>query len=216
MDNHIRYPEIDDFIRSSIKREKGVLQEMEEYARERFIPIIPPETAAFLKVLIQIRKPLRILEAGTAIGYSAAVMAGAMAEDGIIDTIEIDEAMSAMAMSNLNKIGLDKRVRVLLGDALDVMQCLITPYDFIFLDASKGQYTQYLDECLRLLKPGGVLVSDNILYKGLVAQEEPVMHKHRTIAVNLREYIHRLCSHDMLETSIVPIGDGLTVSVKLG
>jgi predicted O-methyltransferase YrrM len=215
MDNHIRYPEIDGFIRSSIKREPGILREMEEYARERFIPIIPPETAAFLKVLIQIRKPLRILEAGTAIGYSSAVMAGAMAEDGIIDTIEIDEAMSATAISNLKRLGLDKKVRVLMGDALDVMQCLTTPYDFIFLDASKGQYSQYLDECLRLLKPGGVLVSDNILYKGLVAQEEPVMHKHRTIAVNLRDYIHKLCNHDKLETAIIPIGDGLTVSVRL-
>ncbi|MCX7773971.1 MAG: O-methyltransferase, partial [Clostridia bacterium] len=168
-----------------------------------------------LKVLIHLHKPVRVLEAGTAIGYSASVMALAMPQNGCIDSMEIEEDMADIAETNIHAMGLSSRIRVLRGDALEIMKCLSTPYDMIFLDASKGQYGEYYSEAMRLLKTGGLLVSDNVLYKGLVTQTGPVEHKHRTIAVKLRDYLNTLCTDERLETSLIPIGDGLAVSVKL-
>jgi len=214
MEERITYPEIDLFLRSTIKREEGFLKELEKYAEENHIPIVQPETAALLKVLTGIHKPERVLEAGTAVGYSAIIIAQAMGDMGTVDTIEIDEDMAEAARRNIEKMGLGSRIRLLQGDALEVMECLSTAYDFIFLDAAKGSYIEYFEQAMRLLKPGGLLVSDNVLYKGLVAQEQ-VMHKHRTIAVRLKEYLRLICHDERLRTSIIPIGDGLAVSLKL-
>lgn len=216
MEEKLRYPEVDSFLRSTIERETGFLKELEDYAEKNHVPILQPESAAFLKVLVRTHKPERILEAGTAIGYSAAIMAQVMPTGGIIDTIEIDEETAELARKNIKAMNLDKSIRVLLGDALDVMQCLSTPYDLIFLDAAKGQYKEYFNKALRLLKPGGLLVSDNVLYKGLVTQNEALPHKHRTIAVNLREYLNTLCHDSRFETAIIPIGDGMAVSYRKG
>jgi len=215
MEDKICYEHINRYIRVVISRETGFLKEMEDYARSNYIPIIQPETAALLKVLVKIHKPSRILEAGTAIGYSSIIMARANSE-AVIDTIEINEEYAKIAEKNIIGMGLGERVRIIVGDALEVMQCLSTPYDMIFLDAAKGQYVEYLPEVLRLLKPGGILISDNILYKGLVAQPDPIPHKHRTIANNLRKYLELICNDEQLETSVIPIGDGLAVSVKEG
>lgn len=214
MDERINYPEIEEFLRSVIKREEGFLSQLEKYAEERFIPIVQPETAALLKVIVGIHKPERVLEAGTAIGYSACVIARAMGSSGIVDTIEIDEEMAEAARKNIETMGLGSRIRVLQGDALEVMECLSTPYDLIFLDAAKGQYLEYFEQAMRLLKPGGLLISDNVLYKGLVLHDRKAMHKHRTIAAKLNEYLHVLCHDDRLETAVIPIGDGLAISLK--
>lgn len=213
MEDRIRYPEIDNYIRKIIRRETGLLKTMEEYALLNHVPIISPESAALLKLLVKLHKPARILEAGTAIGYSAIVMAEACPH-AVIDTIEIDEDMADIAKKNIKELGYEKRIRVLLGDALEIMQCLSSSFDMIFLDAAKGKYIEYLNETLRLLRPGGLLISDNVLYKGLVAQDDPIPHKHRTITVNLREYLNKICNDVRLETSIIPIGDGMAVSVK--
>jgi predicted O-methyltransferase YrrM len=137
-----------------------------------------------------------------------------MGTSGTVDTIEIDEDMAEAARKNIEIMDLSKRIRVLQGDALEVMECLDTAYDFIFLDATKGRYIEYFDHAIRLLRPGGLLVSDNVLYKGLVAQNQKVVHKHRTIAVKLKEYLQLLCHDERLNTSIIPIGDGLAVSLK--
>lgn len=216
MEESLRYPEVDSFLRSVLQRETGHLAEMEAYAACHYVPIIPPETASLLKVLINLYKPLRILEAGTAIGYSASVMALNMPENGIIDTIELDEDMAQKARDNIKTLGLEHNIRVLQGDALEVMQCLTTPYDMIFLDAAKGQYLEYFPEAMRLLKTGGLLVSDNVLYKGLVTRTDPLPHKHRTIAVKLRTYLNNLCRDPRLVTSILPVGDGMALSFKKG
>lgn len=215
MEDRIRYPEIDSFIRSLISREKGIYKEMEEYARALFIPIVPPETAALLKVLTRIHRPQKILEAGTAIGYSALIMAEASDVDTRIDTIEINEQTADIAEKNIAKLGYAKKIKVIRGDALEVMQCLTSTYDMIFLDASKGQYIEYLSECLRLTAKGGVIISDNVLYKGLVAQDGIIVHKHRTIATRLKEYLGKLCNNPELETAVIPIGDGMAVSYRL-
>ena len=215
MDDRIIYPEIIDYLHSTIQRETGFLKELEKYASLHHIPIIQPESAALLKVLVKLHKPQKILEAGTAIGYSACILSKAMDKSGIIDTIEIDEEMADIAKENIKRMGYDNRIRVLLGDALEVMECLNSPYDMIFLDAAKGQYNEYLNQALRLMRPEGLLVSDNVLYKGLVAQEI-IQHKHRTIAVKLKEYLHQICNDERLETSIIPIGDGMAISLKKG
>lgn len=216
MEDKITYPGINEFLRVTIQRETGYLKELEDYARLNHIPIIQPESAALLKLLVKLHKPLKILEAGTAIGYSACIMAEAMSKTGIIDTIEIDEDMADMARKNIEVMGLEKRIRVLLGDALDVMECLNSSYDMIFLDAAKGQYGEYFSHAMRILKPGGLLISDNVLYKGIVAQDEKVQHKHRTIAVKLRDYLYEICHDSRLETSVIPIGDGMAISLKKG
>lgn len=214
MEDRIRYPEIDQYIRSTIRREKGLLNELEEYARENHIPIIPPETAALIKILVRIHRPARILEVGTAIGYSALVMAYVSEGQSNIDTIEVDEEMAAIAQENFLRSGYAKNIRIIIGDALEILQCLTTPYDFIFLDASKGQYPEFMPQCIRLIRKGGIMVSDNVLYKGLVARSDQVEHKHRTIAVRLNQYLNSLCSNPQLDTAIIPIGDGLAVSYR--
>ncbi len=216
MEEYLRYPQVDSFLRAVLERETGFLRELENYAEHHHVPIIPPETASLLKVLIRLTKPRRVLEAGTAIGYSASIMAMSMPETGVIDSIELDDDMAEKAIKNIKAMSLDKNIRVLPGDALEVMRCLSTPYDMIFLDAAKGQYTEYFPEAMRLLNNGGLLVSDNVLYKGLVTRTEPLPHKHRTIAVKLREYLNQLCRDNRLQTAILPIGDGIAVSFKKG
>lgn len=216
MEDRIRYPEIDEFIRKTIAREEGIFKELEEYAGLNHIPIIPPETAALLKILVKIQRPARILEVGTAIGYSALIMAAASKGKFHIDTIEILEETASLAERNIQRSGFGSNIRVLRGDAFEILQCLTTPYDMIFLDASKGQYPEYLPECLRLIREGGVILSDNVLYRGLVAQKGHVDHKHRTIAVRLGEYLDSLCKNPLLDTAIIPIGDGLAVSYRRG
>lgn len=214
MDEQLRYPEVDSFLRSIIQRETGYLKDMEAYAEENHVPIIPPETAALLKVLINLNNPVRILEVGTAIGYSAIIMAREMDKQGIIDTIEINEDMAEKARMNIKNMGFSNKIRILIGDASDVLKCLSSSYDMIFIDAAKGQYTEYFKEAMRLLKNGGLLISDNVLYKGLVTNFESIPHKHRTIAVKLREYLYEICHNNMLKTSVIPIGDGMAVSIK--
>jgi len=214
LEDRIRYPEIDRFIRRTIARENGLLKDLEEYAGRHYIPIIPPETAALIKVLIKIHKPARILEVGTAIGYSAIIMAKASEGKAHIDTIEIDEDMIARAAVYIKRAGLEEKIRILNGDAGEILQCLGTPYDFIFLDAAKGQYAEFLPYCLRLLKPGGLFITDNVLYRGMVAKEGFIEHKHRTITVKLKEYLKLLCRNNELVTSIVPAGDGIAICVK--
>lgn len=216
MEDRIRYPEIDEFIRKTIAREEGIFKELEEYAAINHIPIIPPETAALLRIMVKIQRPARILEIGTAIGYSALIMAAASKGKFHIDTIEILEETASLAERNIQRSGFGSNIRVLRGDAFEILQCLTTPYDMIFLDASKGQYPEYLPECLRLIREGGVILSDNVLYRGLVAQKGHVDHKHRTIAVRLGEYLDSLCKNPLLDTAIIPIGDGLAVSYRRG
>jgi predicted O-methyltransferase YrrM len=214
MDDIIVYPAIESFLRRTLKPLEGFLRTMEENARTLHIPVAFPESLSFLRVMIMIHKPLRILEVGTAIGLSASVMCLAGNERCKVDTIEIDDEMADMAEKNIRFLGLSERIHVIRGDAQEVLECLTTPYDFVFLDAAKGQYMDYFVQCDRLLQSGGVLLSDNVLYKGLVASEEDVGHKHRTIAVRLKEYLQMLCSHEAYETTLLSVGDGLALSIK--
>lgn len=214
MEDRINYPEIVTFLRDTIKQEDGYLKELENFALINHIPIIQPESAALLKTLVNIHNPQRILEAGTAIGFSACIMLDSMDKSGVIDTIEIDEEMASLAKINIERMGYSERIRIIVGDALEVMSCINSTYDMIFIDAAKGQYGGYLEHAIRLLRPNGLLLSDNVLYKGLVVQGENAPHKHRTIAVNLKKYLYDICHDDRLETSVIPIGDGMAISLK--
>jgi len=214
LDNRVDYSYINAFISGLIKLNDPLLTEMKEYAESRHIPIVVPETARFIEMICAIAKPRRVLEIGTAIGFSSIIIAKALDSECIIDTVEVDADMASTATFYIRKAGLDKVIRIINGEALDVLQCLDKPYDLIFLDAAKGQYPQFLPHCLRLINVNGILLSDNVLYGGLVAKHGTVEHKHRTIANRLREYLEELFSADSLITTVVPIGDGIAVSYR--
>lgn len=192
----------------------GLLREMEQYALEHHVPVIKPETASLLIVLGRLVKPSRILEIGTAIGYSAILLSGILADGGRIDTVERDERMLLKAHENIKKAGLANTIAVLAGDAADVLPCLDKTYDMIFMDAAKGQYPVFLPDCLRMLKCGGLLISDNVLYKGMVANDELAVRRKRTIVNRMRTYLDILCENPQLDTSILAVGDGVALSYK--
>jgi predicted O-methyltransferase YrrM len=205
---------INEYIRETLKPSEGLLKELEEYAGEKHVPIIMPETARMLTVLGRLTKPARILEVGTAIGYSSILMAGILAPGGRIDTIERDEEMLLKARENIKRAGLENTISIIAGDAEEVLRCLDKQYDMVFLDAAKGQYPEFLPECLRMLKKGGMLVADNVLYKGMVASDELVVRKKKTIVTRMRGFLETLCADSSLDTSILPVGDGVALSYK--
>lgn len=210
----ICYEYINEYIRETIKGNDGLLRELEVYAKENHVPVVHPEVASLIKVLGCMLKPARILEVGTAIGYSAILMSTILEPGGRIDTIERYDLMANRARGNIKKAGLQDTIHVIEGDAMEVLQCLDKRYDMIFLDAAKGQYPEFLPECLRMLREGGLLISDNVLYKGMVASDELVVRRKKTIVKRMRDYLDTICSSDELETSILPLGDGVALSYK--
>lgn len=212
-DDSVASEQITDYLRSLIKENTGVLKELEEKALKEYIPIISPEVAQLMKLLSNMTKAEKILEIGSAIGYSSILFAG-FSDDMKVTTIEMDEERARQAEENISRAGMDKKITLLRGNALEVMDRLTESFDIIFVDAAKGQYNRFLPKCLNLLKPGGILVSDNILYRGTVAETGFIPRKHRTIIVNLKEYLNTLTNDDRLTTSVIPIGDGVAVSYK--
>ena len=210
----ICYEYINEFIRKEISPNNEYLKSLERYSKINGVPIIKPETVKLIAVFIRVLNPVRILEAGTGIGYSSIMFSYETSKETKIDTIEKDEKMVNLARNNIKEVGMQNRINVILGQAEDVLPCLNKKYDMIFLDASKSKYIEMLPDCLRLLNNGGVLISDNILYKGMVAEDKLVAKRKRTIVNKMRKYINELCNTQVLETSIVPIGDGLSISFK--
>lgn len=212
--NMIVYDYITEYIRSTINKDAGILEDLQVYAKLNDVPIIRPETAKFLLVLGRIVRPERILEVGTAIGYSSILLSKTLKPGGTIDTIDSYDSMIETARKNIKAAELQGTINTILGDAMEVLACLDKPYNLIFLDAAKGQYPGLLPECLRLLVPGGVLVSDNVLYKGMVADDSLVVRRKKTIVKRLRKYLDQICKDKNLDTCILPIGDGVSVSIK--
>ncbi|HOV25749.1 MAG TPA: O-methyltransferase [Pseudobacteroides sp.] len=210
----INYDYINNYIRNTIKDNDGILKELEDFARENHVPIIQPEVAKLLLVTGKLLKPKRILEVGTAIGYSAIVLSNVLAEGGKIDTVDRYELMIERAKINIKRAGLENTVNIIVGDAVEVLRCLDKKYDMIFLDAAKGQYPEFLPECMRMLNKGGLLFSDNVLYKGMVANDDLVVRRKKTIVKRLRDFLSSICENEELDTSILPIGDGVALSYK--
>ena len=203
-----------DYIRSTLKKSEGLLEELEAYAAENHVPIITPEVASLLVVLGRLVKPSRILEVGTAIGYSSILLAETLIQGGRIDTIERQEEMILNARENIKRAGLENTISIIAGDAEEVLRCLDKQYDMVFLDAAKGQYPEFLPDCLRMLKKGGLLVSDNVLYKGMIANDQLIVRRKRTIVNRMRSYLETLCEDPSLDTSILSVGDGVALSYK--
>ena len=213
IDDNINYEYIIRYIRSSLRKSEDNIAEMERFAKEYEVPISQPETIKLIELLIRIGKVKDVLEVGAAIGYSAIRMVYAGAER--VDSVEINPDAVRVARQNIEKEEMSENIRIIEGDAKEVLPMLDGEYDMIFIDAAKGQYSEFFGHCMRMLRTGGILVSDNILYKGMTATDELVLHRKRTIVKRLREYIDMLCNHPLLDTDIVPVGDGIGISVKL-
>lgn len=215
--NAIVPPYITDYLRSHMTHNDAFLKELETYASEHDVPIIEPESARFLTVMCRIKKPKKILEVGTAIGYSAILMAQHTPKSARITTLEYSEDMVHMARENVKQAGYGEKIAVIEADAKDYLSYIDDDgsFDMIFLDGPKAHYVNMLDECVRLLKKGGILISDNILYKGMTADDNHVVRRKITIVKRLRDYIDTLMVHRELHTSILPLGDGITISVKI-
>lgn len=203
------------YINSLDKGNTPFLNELEMEALKNYVPIIRRETQSLLKVLLQIKRPSRILEVGTAVGFSALLMHTYGPEDCQITTIEKYEKRIPIARENFRKAGAEKQITLLEGDAQEVLKTLKEPYDFIFMDAAKGQYIRFFPEILRLLEAGGLLVSDNVLQGGdIIESHFAVERRNRTIYKRMREYLSVLKNSEELETAILPLGDGVAISVK--
>lgn len=203
------------FINSFDSGNTPFLRELEQFALKTNVPVIRPQMQSFLKLLLAMKEPKEILEVGTAIGFSALLMSEYGPKDCHITTIEKYEKRIPLAKENFKKAGREEKITLLEGDAAGILKGLKGPYDFIFMDAAKGQYIHFLPDILKLMPEGGLLVSDNVLQEGDVMESRfAVTRRDRTIHSRMREYLYELKHHKQLLTDILPIGDGVTVSVK--
>ncbi len=193
-----------------------VLDTIEREALDSYVPIIRKEMQSFLKLLLAMQKPKRILEVGTAVGFSAILMAEYNPYPCEIVTIENYEKRIPIARENFLRAGKEKQITLIEGDATEVLKTLEEPFDMIFMDAAKGQYINFMPDILRLLKKDGVLVSDNVLQDGdIIESHFVVTRRNRTIYKRMREYLYELTHREDLVTAVLPIGDGITVSSKV-
>ena len=190
---------------------KKELQKIKKKALEEHIPIIMDETLEVIEKYLKNNKPKRILEIGTAVGYSAICFTQILEEDGIIDTIERDTKRVKEARENIKKAEVEDKINIYEGDAVEILPTLDNKYDVVFIDAAKGKYPFFLKEALRMINKNGIIFADNILYKGYVMSDYN-KHKQRTAVRNLREYIKEVSENPNLETEILEVGDGLAIS----
>ncbi|WP_026894142.1 O-methyltransferase [Clostridiisalibacter paucivorans] len=205
---------IEDYIREVIPENNEVFKEMEEYAKVNHIPIVHPEVAQFLKVMIKIKKPKKILEIGCAIGYSAMIMADAMDYYGEVTSIERRKDMVDIAEGNISKGDFQDIIHILQGEAQDLLPNIDEKFDLVFIDAAKGKYMEFLPYCIRNLKDEGIIISDNVLFKGMVANDDLVVRRKKTIVRRMREYLDYISNSGIFESSIMPLGDGVAISYK--
>lgn len=214
--SEITYPYIRDYIESIQPNRPPRLEEMRRLALEDKVPIIKHEMEHFLKVILKMHQPKRILEIGTAVGYSASLMALCLDQKTHITTLELSTKMCEKALSNFEMLGLTETITLIPGDALETIKTLEGPFDLIFMDAAKGQYMTLLPEVLRLLSFEGILISDNVLQNGFIAKSRfAIPRRQRTIHQNMRQYLWEINHRPDLVTSIIPIADGATLSIKV-
>ena len=207
---------ISSFIKSFISDDEGLLGDIYSEAIKNRVPVMRKETRELLKTQIIMKKPMQTLEIGTAVGYSSIYMSKYIDEGAKITTIELDEDRVKIAKTNIEKMNKSDTIMVLQGDAYDVLKTLPDNlYDFAFVDAAKGQYINYYPDVMRVMKAGGVIVSDNVLQDGDVLESHFTVDKrNRTIHDRMREYLYTITHDDRLDTAILSVGDGVAISIK--
>ncbi len=207
---------ISSFIKSYIADDEGALGKIYSDAVRDRVPVMRKETKELLKTQLIVKKPMQILEIGTAVGYSSIYMSQFMAIGGKITTIELDEERVKVARANIDNVNKTDTITVLQGDAYDVLKTLPDEhYDFAFVDAAKGQYINYYPEVMRVVQSGGVIISDNVLQDGDVLESHFTVDKrNRTIHERMREYLYTITHDDRLDTAILSVGDGVAISIK--
>ena len=208
----ITYEYMEEYIKGLVPKREGTLKEIEEFAREHGVPIVQEETGKFLEFMVDMKKPLRILELGTAIGFSSILMYEAAGTEPEIVTIERDSKMIELAKVNLEKFNLEHKIKIMEGDCLEILEKLDEPFDLIFMDAGKGHYNHFLPHCLRLLKEDGIIIAENVLFRGRVATDELVKRRKITIVKRMRTYLDMVSSDENLITSVIPMGDGIAIT----
>lgn len=191
--------------------DKLELEKIKQKALENHIPIIMDDTLEVMKKILKETPLKRILEIGTAVGYSAICFSEFLGKDGKIDTIEREKERVKEARENIKKVGIEEKINIIEGDAVEILPTLNEKYDMVFIDAAKGKYPFFLEQALRMMNTNGIIFADNILYKGYVMSDYN-KHKQRTAVRNLREYIKEVSENPNLETEILEVGDGLAIS----
>jgi len=199
-------------------QKKEFLDNLEKYARENWVPVILRESLDLIKVILSVLKPKSILEVGTAIGYSSSHFADFLAEDGYIDTLEISEEAIKMAKANIEELGLQDKINIIQGDATESIKSLYEnnkKYDFIFIDGPKSKYIEHFDYALKMLNDDGVIIVDNVEYKGMVSGETELAPRKKTLVRNLRTFLNKVSEHENINYSLLPkVGDGLLLVTK--
>ncbi|HHZ03159.1 MAG TPA: O-methyltransferase [Tissierellia bacterium] len=212
MNNNINKDYIDLYINSLIKEDNEKLKEFREYCEERNLPIIHKEVGQFIKLIINQLNAKSIIEIGTNVGYSSIFMSLSMKEGRVV-TLERSEKFYKEALKNIKYFGLEKNIQVLLGDAVDTLDTVEGTFDLAFIDAAKSYYRVFFDKCVKMMKPGGMILSDNVLYQGMIASDELVVRRKKTLVRNLRNYLKYISTDNRFITSVLPLGDGLAVTL---
>lgn len=210
----VTFEYMEKYLRDLIPDRNDELKELEDFAKENKVPIIQKEGAKFLEFMVAMNKPKKILELGTAIGYSSILMNKAANGECHITTIERDDNMINYATENIKKFRLDEKIKILQGDCLEVLESLHDEFDMIFMDAGKGHYNHFLPECLRLLKKDGIIIADNVLFRGMVASDDLVKRRKITIVKRMRKYLDMISKDENLITTVIPMGDGIALTKR--
>ena len=205
---------VENYIRETLKPSQGLLRDLELYAEENSVPIIHKEVADLLRVILKLKRPKKILELGCAIGYSSLFFADVLDGDVEIVTTERNPIMFERAQDNIKKAGMEDRIKILVGDAEETLKDLEGTFDMIFIDAAKGHYKMFFDMLIGKLNHGGRVISDNILYKGMIGSDDCGVRRKKTIVKRMRTYLDYICDLEGISTSLIPIGDGLAISYK--
>lgn len=203
-----------DYLKTFVPKRDVLLKQIEREGLEDKIPIADPHIAGLLYLLVKIHNSKNILEIGTATGYSTIWLARAVAPYGMVTTIEINHLRHRRAREYFQRAGLENNIKAYLGDALNILPQLSGEFDFIFMDAAKGQYISFFEYAYNLLAPGGILVADNVLFKGMVLPGAKFPRRKKTLVMRLRKFLKMLNNHPNLLTSVLPLGDGVAICFK--
>lgn len=212
MDN-INREYIDVYINSLIKNENEKLEEFRNECTSRELPIIHKEVGQFIKLIINQLKARNIIEVGTNAGYSSIFMSNVMGNQGRVVTIERSEKFYLEAKENIKRFNLEKNIEVHFGDAVDILDNIEGSFEIAFIDAAKSYYREFFDKCAKMMKSGGIIISDNVLYQGMIASDDLVVRRKKTLVRNLRGYLEYISKDDRYVTSVLPLGDGLAVTL---